>query len=41
MWEEVSAIPIKSFEMPHEKNKYQACFARLKKKVIDELDPLK
>ena len=41
VWEEVSAIPIKSFEMPHEKNKYQACFARLNKKVIDELDPLK
>ena len=41
VWEEVSAIPIKSFEVPHEKNKYQACFARLNKKVIDELNPLK
>ena len=41
VWEEVSAIPIKSFEMPYNKNKYQACFARLNIKVIDELNPLK
>ena len=43
-WTEISAIPVKTFETQLEEktmNKYQACFARLYKGVIDKLNPLK
>ena len=42
-WKEKSAIPVKSIETPEEAikdNKFRACFARLSKGVIDELEPL-
>ena len=41
-WKKKSAIPVKSFETSEQKNKnhFQACFARLYKKVIDKLEPL-
>ena len=42
-WVEKSAIPVKSFETPEEvkkMNRFQACFARLYKGVIDKLEPL-
>ena len=42
-WKEKSAIPVKSIETPGEakkEHKFQACFARLSKGVIDKLEPL-
>jgi len=43
-WTEKSAIPVKSCETPEEQKKnntFHACFARLYKQVIEQLDPLK
>jgi len=43
-WTEKSAIPVKRFETAEEqekKNTFNACFARLYKQVIENLDPLK
>ena len=42
-WVEKSAIPVKGFETPEEvkkMNRFQACFARLYRGVIGELEPL-
>ena len=39
-WQEISSIPVKSLEMSQEKNKYQACFARFNKKMIEKLQAL-
>ena len=42
-WVEKSVIPVNSFETAEEKekgNRFQACFARLCKEVIDKLKPL-
>ena len=39
-WREKSSIPVKSLEMLHETNKYQACFARFSKKMVEKLQPL-
>ena len=42
-WVQKSAIPVSSFETAEEKekgNRFQACFARLCKEVIDKLKPL-
>ena len=39
-WREKSSIPVKSLEMLHEANKYQACFARFSKKMVEKLQPL-
>ena len=43
-WKEISVIPVDRFETSEEekqKNKFKACSARLCKKVIDKLEPLK
>ena len=39
-WQEISSIPVKSLETSQEKNKYQACFARFNKKMIEKLQAL-
>lgn len=42
-WIEKSAVPVESFETPEKeekKSKFQACFARLYKDVIDKLEPI-
>lgn len=42
-WTEISTIPVKTFETRQEEekmNNFQACFAKLYKRVIDKLKPL-
>ena len=39
-WKVKSSIPVESLEMSREKNKYQACFAKFNKKMIEKLQPL-
>ena len=39
-WQELSPIPVKNLGIPQKKNKYQACFARFDKKMIEKLQPL-
>ena len=41
-WQELkmSPIPVKNLGMSQKKNKYQACFARFNKKMIEKLQPL-
>ena len=42
-WIEKSAVPVESFETPQEeekKNRFQACFTRLYKDVINKLEPI-
>ena len=43
VWKEKSLIPVKSFETSKEdeKNSFKACFARLEKRIINSLEPLK
>ena len=37
---EMSPIPVKNLGMSQKRNKYQACFARFNKKMIEKLQPL-
>ena len=39
-WEVKSSIPVESLEMSQKKNKYQACFAKFNKKMVEKLQPL-
>ena len=39
-WEVTSSIPVESLEMSQKKNKYQACFAKFNKKMVEKLQPL-
>ena len=39
-WKVKSSIPVESLEMPQKKNKYQACFAKFNKKMVEKLQPL-
>ena len=39
-WKVKSSIPVESLEMSHKKNKYQACFAKFNKKMVEKLQPL-
>ena len=39
-WKVKSSIPVQSLERSQEKNKYQACFAKFNKKMIEKLQPL-
>ena len=39
-WKVKSSIPVESLEMSQKKNKYQACFAKFNKKVVQKLQPL-
>ena len=39
-WKVKSSIPVKNLEMSQEENKYQACFAKFSKKMIEKLQPL-
>ena len=39
-WKVKSSIPVESLEMSQKKNKYQACFAKFNKKMVEKLQPL-
>ena len=39
-WKVKSSIPVESLEMSQKKNKYQACFAKFNKKMVQKLQPL-
>ena len=39
-WKVKSSIPVKNLEMSQGENKYQACFAKFSKKMIEKLQPL-
>ena len=39
-WKVKSSIPVESLEMSRKKNKYQACFAKFNKKMVEKLQPL-
>ena len=39
-WKVKSSIPVESLEKSQKKNKYQACFAKFNKKLVEKLQPL-